>query len=545
MDRIITFFRPPVFDDEDKTFSTGLLYTCLNFEWPFLVLYCLYVLTNRQNPLRFLVGLVFLVLIFSLMAATRRGHIKAVSVIFVSICYTLLTLMTFFLSHGVEDTAYIAGTFSLLIIIGLILSWKFLSVFTGVVVFTTLAMAFAEAAGLKPLPIGPRDEITAALILSFISIQSAFLLGFSAYKLQSALNQYRKVLSERKRAEMEVQRQADNLEAVNRLSIELAQTGLDDDIYALITGRMRETFNALAVTVSIFDSALTSMVLKQISIREGMVAMAYQLFERRLEHMTMWVNPQQLDTMKTTHITRLASISELTFGAIPETLSQTAGVLFGIKEIYVCILQHHEELIGSMAIILGEDSEIFDEITVEAMLQVFSIAIRRRLAEENLRLSEDRFRSIALKGYDVIIVINLEGIITYESPSASRILGMQPGSLSGQSVYSLIHPDDVSEAQLKIEKTARLGEEDVSGMPHEYRIRHARGEWVYFEAIALNLLKRPSVKGIVITAHDIGERKRADLEIQALNASLEQRVTERTNSLNQVNRDLEAFTGFL
>ncbi|MGD0209498.1 MAG: PAS domain S-box protein [Desulfomonilia bacterium] len=128
----------------------------------------------------------------------------------------------------------------------------------------------------------------------------------------------------------------------------------------------------------------------------------------------------------------------------------------------------------------------------------------RKRAEEHLKESDKRFRSLIQKSLDMIIVLDGKGFVTYETPSLENILGYQPGYLIGKSPFEFIHPDDLKRVA---DDLSEVYLKTNPGVPTEVRVRKADDTWVYLEAIGQNLLEDPAINGIVITARDITERK--------------------------------------
>jgi PAS domain S-box-containing protein len=131
----------------------------------------------------------------------------------------------------------------------------------------------------------------------------------------------------------------------------------------------------------------------------------------------------------------------------------------------------------------------------------------RRQAEDALRASEDRFRSLVQNSQDIITVHDRNGTMIYESPSVARLFGYAPGHLIGKNLFEFMPLEDQAEVR-------RAFEEVVSrqnrGLPTEFRFRRADGSFVYLEALGSNLLDHPGVRGIVITSRDVTERKRVE-----------------------------------
>ena len=160
----------------------------------------------------------------------------------------------------------------------------------------------------------------------------------------------------------------------------------------------------------------------------------------------------------------------------------------------------------------------------------------RRRAESALKESEKRFRSLIQKSLDIIIILDGNGFMIYETPSLEYILGYQPGYLIGKLPFEFIHSadlervaNDLNEVYLKTNP----------GIPTEFRFRKADGTWVYLEAIGQNLLEDPTIKGIVITARDITERKHAEEELKKHRDHLEDLVKERTTKLVKAIEQME------
>ncbi len=131
----------------------------------------------------------------------------------------------------------------------------------------------------------------------------------------------------------------------------------------------------------------------------------------------------------------------------------------------------------------------------------------RRRAEEALRTSEQRFRALVQNASDIIMILEADGTIRYESPAGERVLGYEPEERVGTSAFDYLHPDDIGPVRCSF---AELFEKPDNRMAVEYRVRDKRGSWRHFEVIGTNLLHEPSIRGIVINSRDLTERKRAE-----------------------------------
>jgi diguanylate cyclase (GGDEF)-like protein/PAS domain S-box-containing protein len=108
---------------------------------------------------------------------------------------------------------------------------------------------------------------------------------------------------------------------------------------------------------------------------------------------------------------------------------------------------------------------------------------------------------------DLVIVVDLQGRLSFVSHAAQRMLGHDPQHWMGRDVFELLHPDDVGRAAEAMSNTVTTGPGVKEAL--ELRVRHADGSWRDVEIVANNLSDDEHVGGLVITARDISERLQA------------------------------------
>ena len=131
----------------------------------------------------------------------------------------------------------------------------------------------------------------------------------------------------------------------------------------------------------------------------------------------------------------------------------------------------------------------------------------RRQAEEALKESEERFRSLVQNASDIVMILDADGTIRYESPAAERVLGFRPEERIGFDSFDAMHPDDVGPVKSRI---AELLEKPGERLSINYRILNKWGSWIHFEALSTNLVDDPVIRGIVVNSRDVTERERAE-----------------------------------
>ena len=129
------------------------------------------------------------------------------------------------------------------------------------------------------------------------------------------------------------------------------------------------------------------------------------------------------------------------------------------------------------------------------------------------------FRSLVHSASDLITVVDADGRIRYQSPSAQKLLGFDPDALLGTDYVALVDPEDRSHLESIFADLVVAAEGSATA---EYRVEHADGSSRYVESIVSNLLRDPAVEGLVLNTRDVTDRKTLEDELahQAFHDSL-------------------------
>jgi PAS domain S-box-containing protein len=154
----------------------------------------------------------------------------------------------------------------------------------------------------------------------------------------------------------------------------------------------------------------------------------------------------------------------------------------------------------------------------------------RRAAEAILRASEAQFRSLAQAMPNHVWTSRPDGRLDWFNDRVYEYSGKKPGALDGEAWGDIVHPEDVAGA------AERWQGARTSGAPYEAEFRLRRADGVYRWHIARAVPIRTAngaMTGWVGSNTDIEDQKIAASTLADINATLEQRVAERTSQLAQ------------
>jgi len=177
---------------------------------------------------------------------------------------------------------------------------------------------------------------------------------------------------------------------------------------------------------------------------------------------------------------------------------------------------------------------------LEASNQVLAREIEeRRDAEEAFRVSEQRNRTLAAAISAVVWNSDKVGQFVEAQQPWAWYTGQHVDEYSGLGWQEAFHPEDRSALALAWTRATAAG----TAFELELRLRHARTDsHRYVSMRGVPVVLNGEVKEWIGTIRDIEDQRRAEQELQWLNAELEQRVAQRTAELQAANKELEGFS---
>jgi len=149
--------------------------------------------------------------------------------------------------------------------------------------------------------------------------------------------------------------------------------------------------------------------------------------------------------------------------------------------------------------------------------------------------SDARVGALVQNSSEMILVLDPDLMVRYATPSVARAIGHRPEDLVGTSLTSLHEPNEQIALRTFFSKLARHPGRTVHA---EWRMRRSDGLFTDVEAICTNLLDDHTVRGIVVTAHDITDRKVLEAGLQRQVRELEELDRIRSEFVATVSHEL-------
>jgi PAS domain S-box-containing protein len=173
----------------------------------------------------------------------------------------------------------------------------------------------------------------------------------------------------------------------------------------------------------------------------------------------------------------------------------------------------------------------------------------RQRAQDALRESEERYRTLVESARDVIFTMSADGVFTSLNPVFEELTGWRREKWIGRRFKGLIHPADLP----SFTRQFRRFLQGDSLPPREVRVRTRSGEYRTGEITATRRIKEGKVVELLGIARDVTERKLAEAALRASeeryrtlfeNANDVVFTMDRAGNFTAVNRAGEHLTGY-
>ena len=145
-----------------------------------------------------------------------------------------------------------------------------------------------------------------------------------------------------------------------------------------------------------------------------------------------------------------------------------------------------------------------------ALIGIVTDITERKKAEEALRQSEERFKSLVDNMLEPAIILSMKGVILFANNSAGNLVEINsPEDAIGKDIFEFLHP----EFNHSLKRTFIKSRENPDLFSAEFKILTASNTEKWVEGLG----KKISFEGkisVLITLHDISERKKVEQQLK-------------------------------
>ncbi len=222
-------------------------------------------------------------------------------------------------------------------------------------------------------------------------------------------------MSSQKQAEKSLAEQIEALSKLNQFSIELSRTKLEDDMEALITKRIKEFTGASGVVFSEYDHETRTLTPKHMEMDSGVMEVLVSLLDKHVHKIHLTLTDYMYFELTSNLIVAGKSLTEVSLGAIPQSIGSTAQVLLMADRFIRIAFLVEGKLYGNALLSFDKNRPDPPMEILENFVCLAAASLRHKRAEEALVKSEEMLRTVTDNAADIIMKVDEEGTILYAS----------------------------------------------------------------------------------------------------------------------------------
>lgn len=298
---------------------------------------------------------------------------------------------------------------------------------------------------------------------------------------------------------------------LNRLASELVLLTQAEKIEEFLPKQIMSYTSATVAVFSLYDPDKNCLITKHLEVDQYILKKVLELCGSHILGMESPVSPDDYELILDNIIGLRKTLTEVSFGAVPEPLSKAIQLITGIDRFYGIAHVIEGELFGTTVLGYKKGEPGPREELLKSFTHLCAVSLKRIRVESQLKTSEDRFRRFADNARDMIYRMSLpEGVYEYVSSASTEIFGYTPEEFMDRPllIREVIHPEwrDYFEEQWDL-----ILKGEVSPT-HEYQIVHGKtgdSKWLNQRNILIkNDMGEPIAIESIVT--DITEQKHSE-----------------------------------
>jgi PAS domain S-box-containing protein len=131
------------------------------------------------------------------------------------------------------------------------------------------------------------------------------------------------------------------------------------------------------------------------------------------------------------------------------------------------------------------------------------------IAEQNLKMSEEKYRLISENIQDIITILDPKGNISYMSPSGIKLLGFSEEEIIGSNLLNTVHKHDVKRVANFLLNEIKPNQENKI----LFKSKTQKGGYKWFESIVTQLSTGNEISLLQSSTRDVTPRIKAEIEL--------------------------------